>query len=72
MIILKGKDYYRVEEEINDVCRTLNSYQQTKPATAQEMLNVVYNYYNPTDSEFVGTSFFDLDYGKNGFNLSGG
>ena len=64
MIILKHKDFNVLRDEINTVCNILNPYQQTKPATPQEMLNTVYNYYNPTESEFVGTSYFDLDYGK--------
>ena len=64
MIILKNKNYDVLKSEINTVCNILNNYQQTKPATPQEMLNTVYNYYNPTESEFVGTSYFDLDYGK--------
>ena len=64
MIILKHKDFNVLKDEINTVCNILNPYQQTKPATPQEMLNTVYNYYNPTESEFVGTSYFDLDYGK--------
>ena len=62
MIILKHKDFNVLRDEINTVCNILNPYQQTKPATPQEMLNTVYNYYNPTESEFVGTSYFDLDY----------
>ena len=64
MIILKNKDINILKDEINTVCGILNSYQQTKPATPQEMLNTVYNYYNPSESEFVGSSYFDLDYGK--------
>ena len=64
MIILKNKDFNVLKEEIKTVCNILNPYQQTKPATPQEMLNTVYNYYNPSESEFKGTSYFDLDYGK--------
>lgn len=64
MIILKHKNLNVLKDQINTVCSILNTYQQTKPATPQEMLNTVYNYYNPTESEFVGTSYFDLDYGK--------
>ena len=64
MIILKHKDFNVLRDEINTVCNILNPYQQTKPATPQEMLNTVYNNYNPTESEFVGTTYFDLDYGK--------
>lgn len=64
MIILKHKNLDVLKDQINTVCSILNTYQQTKPATPQEMLNTVYNYYNPTESEFVGTSYFDLDYGK--------
>ena len=64
MIILKNKDLNVLKDEINVVCNILNSYQQTRPATPQQMLNTVYNYYNPSESEFVGSSYFDLDYGK--------
>lgn len=67
MIILKNKDLNVLKDEINVVCNILNSYQQTRPATPQQMLNTVYNYYNPSESEFVGSSYFDLDYGKMDF-----
>ena len=37
MIILKNKDFNVLKEEIKTVCNILNPYQQTKPATPQEM-----------------------------------
>lgn len=46
VIILKDKDWFKLERRLADVISYLNSYQRTRLMTPQEMLEVVYNYYN--------------------------
>ncbi len=59
VIILKDKDWFKLERRLTDVISYLNSYQRTRLMTPQEMLEVVYNYYNPANGKFVPSVYKD-------------
>lgn len=59
VIILKDKDWFKLERRLADVISCLNSYQRTRLMTPQEMLEVVYNYYNPANGKFVPSVYKD-------------
>lgn len=52
IIILKDDDLNRLDRRINEVITTLNMYQKTRPLSSQEMIEIVYNYYNPYAQEY--------------------
>lgn len=57
IIILKDKDYFQLEKRLNEIINILGTYQKTRYLSSQEMLEIVYDYYNPADSEFISTSW---------------
>ena len=52
IIILKDKDLNKLDRRINEVISTLNMYQKTTALSSQEMIEIVYNYYNPAQQEY--------------------
>ena len=59
IIILKDKDYFQLQKRCNEVISILHMYQKTRLLNRQEMLEVVYDYYNPAESEFISTTWHD-------------
>ncbi|OUQ06074.1 hypothetical protein B5E92_11590 [Erysipelatoclostridium sp. An15] len=59
IIILKDKDYFQLEKRLNEIINILGTYQKTRYLSSQEMLEIVYDYYNPADSEFISTTWND-------------
>lgn len=57
IIILKDKDYFQLEKRLNEIINILGTYQKTRYLSSQEMLEIVYDYYNPADSEFISTTW---------------
>lgn len=57
LIILKDKDYFQLEKRLNEIINILGSYQKTRYLTGDEMLEIMYDYYNPADSEFISTAW---------------
>lgn len=59
LIILKDKDYQKLQRRLKEVINCLSMYQKTYILDGLEMIEVIYNYYNPTDSQFQETTYKD-------------
>lgn len=59
IIILKDSDYYKLERRLNDVISQIGMYQKTRILNAKEMIEIVYDYYNPASAKFISTSYED-------------
>lgn len=57
IIILKDRDYISLERRLKDVISHLSSYQKTTYLTSKEMIDIVYDYYNPASGKFISTQF---------------
>lgn len=57
VIILKDTDYNKLKKRINLVVRTISPYQRTKILKPEEMISIVYNYYNPENSIFIEKAY---------------
>lgn len=59
IIILKDSDYYKLEKRLNDVISQIGMYQKTRLLNAKEMIEIIYDYYNPASGKFISTSYED-------------
>ncbi len=53
IIILKDNDLNKLDRRVNEVISILNMYQKTTVLTSQEMIEIIYNYYNPAQQEYT-------------------
>lgn len=53
IIILKDNDLNKLNRRVNEVISILNMYQKTTVLTSQEMIEIIYNYYNPAQQEYT-------------------